>query len=105
MKSFLPARRFCLGCLAAASLFAAAGCTQTEPVMFRLNLQGRDPQDFYVTWKEENDAARDTKKQNGDQLGAVATILYAMFGEPDAPYVLPEMGLDLRKIELAAGPA
>jgi mono/diheme cytochrome c family protein len=28
-----------------------------------------------------------------------------MFGEPDAPYVMPESGLDRRKIEMAAGPA
>jgi mono/diheme cytochrome c family protein len=104
MKSFLTARRSTLGSAVAALLLSAAGCTHTDPPTFRLNLQGRDPRDFYVTWKEESDAARDAKKQSGEQLNTVSTILYAMFGEPNAPYVLPEMGLDLRKIELAAGP-
>ena len=82
---------------------ALAGCTQTDPPVFHLNLQGRDRQDFMLTGREENDTARDAKKQNMEQLKAVSTVLYAMFGEPNAPYVLPEMGLDLRKIELAAG--
>jgi mono/diheme cytochrome c family protein len=35
---------------------------------------------------------------------AIADILGAMFGTPDEPYVLPETGLDLRKLKMAAGP-
>jgi mono/diheme cytochrome c family protein len=35
---------------------------------------------------------------------AIADILVAMFGTPDEPYALPETGLDLRKLKMAAGP-
>ena len=35
---------------------------------------------------------------------AIADILDAMFGTPDEPYALPETGLDLRKLKMAAGP-
>jgi mono/diheme cytochrome c family protein len=34
----------------------------------------------------------------------VATILRAMFGTPDEPFVLPETGLDMAKLQLASGP-
>src|SRR3990172_154720 len=39
-----------------------------------------------------------------DMTQVIANILDAMFGTPDKPYVLPETGLDLRKLKLAAGP-
>ena len=35
---------------------------------------------------------------------AIADILDAMFGTPDEPFALPETGLDLRKLKMAAGP-
>ena len=35
---------------------------------------------------------------------AIANILDAMFGTPDEPFALPETGLDLRKLKMAAGP-
>ncbi len=34
----------------------------------------------------------------------IADILEAMYGTPDDPFVLPESGLNLRKIKMAAGP-
>ena len=38
------------------------------------------------------------------QQQQIADILTAMFGTPDAPFVLPQTGLDLEKITLASGP-
>lgn len=38
------------------------------------------------------------------QREQMADILEALFGTPDDPYVLPETGLDLQKITMAAGP-
>lgn len=35
----------------------------------------------------------------------IADVLEAMFGTPDAPFALPETGLDVRKLKMAAGPA
>jgi mono/diheme cytochrome c family protein len=35
---------------------------------------------------------------------AIADILGAMFGTPDEPFAMPETGLDLRKLKMAAGP-
>ncbi|HEY1600141.1 MAG TPA: cytochrome c [Pirellulales bacterium] len=94
----------CVGLVVAATVLpAVAGCTKVDPPVFHLNLQGRDPHDFLLTGKEKDQAERDAKQQNATSLDAVATVLYAMFGEPNAPFVLPETGLDPRKIELAAG--
>jgi mono/diheme cytochrome c family protein len=39
-----------------------------------------------------------------DQQQQIADILTAMFGTPDDPYVLPQTGLDLEKVQLASGP-
>jgi mono/diheme cytochrome c family protein len=36
---------------------------------------------------------------------AIADILTAMFGTPDEPFAMPETGLDLRQLKIAAGPA
>jgi mono/diheme cytochrome c family protein len=35
----------------------------------------------------------------------IADVLEAMFGTPDQPFVMPESGLDARKLKMAAGPA
>jgi mono/diheme cytochrome c family protein len=35
---------------------------------------------------------------------AIANTLGAMFGTPDEPFVMPETGLDMRKLKMAAGP-
>ena len=39
-----------------------------------------------------------------DQQQEIANALDAMFGTPNQPFVLPESGLDITKIRMAAGP-
>jgi mono/diheme cytochrome c family protein len=77
---------------------ALAGCGSTEPPRFRLNLEGRDRSQISL------------EKQRG-----LVDALVAAYGEPDDPYILPEFssaslgpdefGLDLKKVQLAAGPS
>lgn len=67
-----------------------AGCVQAES----------DPPQFHL----------DMVQVSANQLvpqhqQAIADILDAMFGTPDEPFVLPETGLDLRKLKMAAGPS
>jgi mono/diheme cytochrome c family protein len=76
--------------LASLVLVALAGCVQAES----------DPPQFHL----------DMVQVSANQLvpqhkQAIADVLDAMFGTPDEPYALPEMGLDLRKLRMAAGPA
>lgn len=52
----------------------------------------------------QNTAEMDLKNVDEPNREAIATILEALYGTPDDPYVLPESGLDLKKIQLAAGP-
>jgi mono/diheme cytochrome c family protein len=66
---------------------AVSGCGATPPASFRANLVEATKQ-----------------RLTPDQEKQVATILEAMFGTPDRPFVLPETGLDAAKLELAAGP-
>ena len=87
------------------ALPALVGCGKSDPAVFRLNLQGRSPDDFRVTSQDKEQTEKDAKKQNEASLKTVSTVLYAMFGGPDDPYVMPETGLDPRKIELASGRA
>lgn len=47
---------------------------------------------------------REQAEINGPALQTIANVLEAAFGTPDNPYVYPELGLDLQKIKLAAGP-
>ncbi|HWA99075.1 MAG TPA: cytochrome c [Pirellulales bacterium] len=92
MKRF-SARIPCL--LPAALCLLLVGCGRAPAPQFTLNMQGRDPKDFV------------NNKENAENIKGrqdIATALYAMFGEPDDPYVFPESGLDLAKIKLAAGP-
>ncbi|TWU23565.1 cytochrome c [Bythopirellula polymerisocia] len=35
----------------------------------------------------------------------IANVLGGMFGDPDEPFALPETGLDIRRLKMAAGPA
>lgn len=63
-----------------------AGCGKAAPARFRAN---RLPM-----------AANEVPPARQQEI---ATILQAMFGTPDEPFCLPETGLDLRKIRIAAG--
>jgi len=84
-RAALPAAIRCLALLAV--LFGATGCGRTPPASFRLNM------------------VEATKQRLApEQERQVATILLAMFGTPDEPVALPETGLDLAKLKLAAGP-
>jgi mono/diheme cytochrome c family protein len=49
----------------------------------------------------DNDLAEGLPKREKTR----ASVLVAMFGTPDEPFVLPETGLNAQKIKLAAGPA
>ena len=70
------------------ALAAVAGCGQTEAPRFRLNMEGRNRADVPL-----------------EQQQAVVNALEAAFGNPDVPSVFPEAGLDLKKLQLAAGPS
>jgi mono/diheme cytochrome c family protein len=73
--------------LVAAAAVAVSGCGATPPASFRANLVEATKQ-----------------RLTPDQEKQVATILEAMFGTPDQPVALPETGLDVAKLTLAAGP-
>lgn len=98
--------------LALGVLPLTAGCsTKNSSPEFRLNMQDilakmeHTPADF-------NRYGDDDQKKNYERLEFLSTALYAAFGTPDKPYLFPEAhwnpeekkGLDLRKIQLAAGP-
>jgi mono/diheme cytochrome c family protein len=123
-------KSFSWSAVAAVGLLAAAltttGCTGNTPPQFRLNMQGRNPDDFVITGREQSearesllkmkpDASQDEIKQRAEGRikqkkefiagrQAIADSLYAMFGTPDEPYVFPESGLDIAKLKQAAGP-
>jgi mono/diheme cytochrome c family protein len=73
--------------LGAVAISALAGCGQTEPPPFRLNMT-------YVV----------AKQIPLDHQRAIADVLGAMFGTPDQPFAMPETGLNQKKLEMAAGP-
>lgn len=64
-----------------------AGCAKSDPPSFHMNMLEMEQQDIPL-----------------DQQQAIANVLEALFGTPDQPYVLPDSGLDLAKVELASGP-
>jgi mono/diheme cytochrome c family protein len=74
-------------CVGLLFLAALAGCAESEPPVFRLDMT--------------NVVAKQIAP--GHQK-AIANILGAMFGTPDQPFALPEAGLDQRKLTMAAGP-
>jgi mono/diheme cytochrome c family protein len=65
-----------------------SGCGTSEPVRFRLNMEGRD----------RSEITREQEQMLVDGLTAA-------FGTPDEPFVFPETGLDINKLKLAAGPS
>jgi mono/diheme cytochrome c family protein len=91
----------------------STGCsTENSQPEFRLNMQtilahpaiNRKPDEFNRNGDED-------QKKNYERLQFLSTALYAAFGTPDEPFLFPEVqwnpdekkGLDLRKIQLAAG--
>jgi mono/diheme cytochrome c family protein len=70
-----------------AGVAALCGCQKSPPAQFRLNM---------VEMAEKN--------MNEENQQTIATVLLAMFGTPDEPFVLPESALDIEKLRLAAGP-
>lgn len=73
--------------VAPAILIASTGCGRTPAASFRPNMVEATKQ-----------------RLTPDQEQQVATIMLAMFGTPDDPACLPEVGLDEAKLRLAAGP-
>lgn len=76
-----------LGCCAVVALLVT-GCGKTEPPRFY-------PNELQMQLKE----IKPFQQQD------IALALAAMYGTPDEPFVLPETGLDLTKIQMAAGPS
>jgi len=72
---------------AAATAVALVGCSESSPPPFRLNMLQMVRNDISPSHQQD-----------------IADTLEAMFGTPNKPFVLPETGLDLRKLEMAAGP-
>jgi mono/diheme cytochrome c family protein len=73
-----------LACCAA----VLTGCGAAESPRFRLNMEGRERSEV-----------------SEEQQQSLVDALTALFGTPDEPYVFPEMGLDINKLQLAAGPS
>jgi mono/diheme cytochrome c family protein len=87
-----------LAFLLAGTAVLAAGCGKTPPASFRANLvEAAAP-------TGEKDLISADQALTPDQQRQVATVLLAMFGTPDDPVALPETGLDVAKLQLAAGP-
>ena len=74
-------------------LIAAVGCGRSREPQYDLNM---------VEFKTTLNVLPAEEQQ--DYLPQINDALTALFGTPDDPYVLPQTGLDERKIELAAGP-
>jgi mono/diheme cytochrome c family protein len=74
-----------LPCLLGLALLT--GCGEAGPPSFRLNMV---------------DIAKAQLPEPQQQV--IADVLTAMYGTPDEPFVLPETGLDIEKLKLAAGP-
>ncbi|MEX0678996.1 MAG: c-type cytochrome [Pirellulales bacterium] len=68
-------------------LLLVSGCGPSGPPQFHLNM-----------------VAIAEMQIPPDQQQQIANVLDAMFGTPDEPFVLPESGLDIKKIQMAAGP-
>jgi mono/diheme cytochrome c family protein len=66
---------------------ALAGCSESSPPPFRLNMELQVEKQIVPAHRQQ-----------------IADVLGAMFGTPDHPYALPETGLDQRKLQMAAGP-
>ena len=74
--------------LAALSLAGLVGCEQAPPPRFHLSPVVMVNNEISPAYQQE-----------------IADVLAAMFGTPEAPYALPETGLNQKRLTLAAGPA
>jgi mono/diheme cytochrome c family protein len=68
-------------------VLVCTGCGKSDPPVFRLDMTN-------VVAKQIAPEQRQT----------VADVLEAIFGTPDEPHATAEMGLDIRKLRMAAGP-
>jgi mono/diheme cytochrome c family protein len=84
-----PISSVLIGCAICMLLAAAPGCEESAPPRFHANMVQMENPDNNVSPKHQQQ---------------IADILLAMYGTPDDPYVLPETGLDLQKLKVAAGP-
>jgi len=82
-----PARRWRLAALLVVCATLAAGCSLSEPPVFHLNTEGRDPTTISLAQRE-----------------AIMGTLEEMFGTPDEPRVPEGVALDLELLRAAAGP-
>ena len=85
-----PCRVSWLYVAATASVFLA-GCSEYEPPRFHLNR---------VAMQQAGRDGAITSLQQQE----VANVLAALFGTPDEPHALPEAALDMKKLQMAAGP-
>jgi mono/diheme cytochrome c family protein len=101
----IPAVWFALAMLVFGTVLSGCGSATSPP--FVMDLNGRDVNAYRITGDEKDEAALEDKERVVEQVQNMETSLFAAFGTPDDPYVLDEqaMGLDLRKIRMAAGPA
>jgi mono/diheme cytochrome c family protein len=83
VRSLLMAAGLCV------VLATAPGCDQSPPPRFHANLVQMNNPDNNISPKHQQQ---------------IADILLAMYGTPDEPFVLPETGLDIQKLRVAAGP-
>ena len=79
--------KLALAAVLAAGVGSLLGCQKSPPARFHLNM-------VEMAEKEMTDENQQT----------IANVLEAMFGTPDEPFVLPEAGLDIKKLQMAAGP-
>jgi mono/diheme cytochrome c family protein len=98
MKTAKALHRFPLFGLVGLALLVV-GCGRTPPASFRLNMVQATK-----TAAPESGLEQPWSSWSRGRQQQVATILEAMFGTPDEPVALPESGLDIAKLQLAAGP-
>jgi len=85
-----PPRRFCCALMSLSWLLIcllSGGCAESRPVAFRLNTEGRRPESISRAQAKE-----------------ILDLLEKFFGTPDQARVPETVGLDLRRLALAAGP-
>ena len=74
---------WCLGVL-----LLAAGCQRAQPPVFHMNME---------------QAVSGETPTSPEYQQEIANVLGALFGTPDEPYAPPESGLDLSRLQMAAG--